>query len=274
MPARCGGGRWRRASAWRRRRSRRTSDLAVRIGQRRRPLHRVVAVVGFVLERVPLALRGVAPADVLDDDDVAAGGALHPEAAVTVLVVGRALQQHGVAARPPSAGRCQRAASRRRASSRARCVSKTTAMAPPAPGMEGESSRHSSEMPATVRDRCMTRSSTGEGSAAYRESTPAPGTPRAFTASIAIHGSRSCQRRRGWRLRWPQRGVVPEVAVILRRPGEFYGGPTTRGFAPRDFGGVLVLIQTVTLGIRTDSPSHPSAHRAAPGAGSEQSFCS
>ena len=51
------------------------ADLAVGIGQRGRPLHRVVAVIRFVLEGVPLAVGGVAAADVLNDDDVAASGA-------------------------------------------------------------------------------------------------------------------------------------------------------------------------------------------------------
>jgi hypothetical protein len=71
-------------------------DLAIRVRQRARPLHRVVPVVGLVLERVPLALGRVAPAHVLDDDHVAARGGAKSELAVAVLVVGRPLQQHRV----------------------------------------------------------------------------------------------------------------------------------------------------------------------------------
>ena len=69
-------------------------------GKRRGPLHRVVAIVRLVLERVPLAFGRVAAAHVLDDDDVSAGGGLQSESGVAVLVVGRALEEHGKACRP------------------------------------------------------------------------------------------------------------------------------------------------------------------------------
>ena len=70
---------------------------AVRMRQGGGPLHRVVPVTRLVLERVPLAFGGVAAPDILDDDDVSAGGCLQPESVLPVLVVGRALEEHGEA---------------------------------------------------------------------------------------------------------------------------------------------------------------------------------
>ena len=66
--------------------------------QGRRPLDRVVPVVRLVPEGVPLALGGVATADILNDDDVSPGGCFQPESVISVLVVRRALQEHGKAA--------------------------------------------------------------------------------------------------------------------------------------------------------------------------------
>src|SRR4030095_4688976 len=54
-----------------------------------------VAVVRLVRERVPLAFRPIAAAHVLDDDDVAARGGFQAEALPAVLVVRRALEEHG-----------------------------------------------------------------------------------------------------------------------------------------------------------------------------------
>jgi hypothetical protein len=76
-------------------------DPAVGAWEARRPLHGVVAVLRFVNERVPLALRAEAAAAVLDDDDPAlsrppgrmrvAGAGLRRR-----LVVRLAHEQHGV----------------------------------------------------------------------------------------------------------------------------------------------------------------------------------
>ncbi len=79
------------------------ADLAVRVGQGRCPLHRVVPVVRLVLERVPLALGRVPPAHVLDDDDVAARRGHHAESVAAVLVVRRALEKDGERAVGPGA---------------------------------------------------------------------------------------------------------------------------------------------------------------------------
>ena len=43
-------------------------DLPVRIRKRSRPLHRVVTVLRFVLERIPFSLRCVSPPNVLCDE--------------------------------------------------------------------------------------------------------------------------------------------------------------------------------------------------------------
>ena len=69
-------------------------DFAIGIRQRRRPLDRVITVVGFVLERVPLAFGGVAAAHVLKNDHKAARSALQAEIHAIVFVIRRALQQH------------------------------------------------------------------------------------------------------------------------------------------------------------------------------------
>ncbi len=69
------------------------ANFAVRMRQRRGPLHRVVAVVHLVLEGVPLALGGVAAAHILDHDHEAARDSLAREVGAAVLVVGCALEQ-------------------------------------------------------------------------------------------------------------------------------------------------------------------------------------
>ena len=71
------------------------SNLAIGIRQRRGPLYRVVAVIGFVFEGVPLAFGRIAAANVLKDDDESACCRTNAEVHAVVLVVRRALQQHG-----------------------------------------------------------------------------------------------------------------------------------------------------------------------------------
>src|SRR6266516_5553018 len=70
--------------------------LAVGIGQRGRPLHSVIAVVRFMLEWIPFAVRCVASTNVLNDYDIAAGCSLHTEAdrVRADLVVWSALQKN------------------------------------------------------------------------------------------------------------------------------------------------------------------------------------
>ena len=72
------------------------ADFAVGVGKRGGPLDGVVAVVGLVLEGIPLALGGVAAADVLHDDEVSAGGGGAAEFGGVVLVIGRALEEDGI----------------------------------------------------------------------------------------------------------------------------------------------------------------------------------
>ena len=71
------------------------ADFAVRIGQCRGPLDGVVAVVSFIFEGIPFAFGGVSAADVLSDDDVAAGGGFQAKIHFAGFVIGRAHQQHG-----------------------------------------------------------------------------------------------------------------------------------------------------------------------------------
>ena len=71
------------------------ADFAVGVGERGGPFDGVVAVVGLVLEGIPLALRGVAAADILDDDEVATQGGATAEFNAVVFVVGRALEECG-----------------------------------------------------------------------------------------------------------------------------------------------------------------------------------
>ena len=60
------------------------------------PLDGVVAVVGLVLEGIPLAFGGVAAADVLHYDEIATRGGGEAEGSGIVLVVGRALKKRGI----------------------------------------------------------------------------------------------------------------------------------------------------------------------------------
>ena len=46
------------------------ADLAAAPGERGGPLHAVIPVDGLMDERIILALRGIAPTRILDDDDV------------------------------------------------------------------------------------------------------------------------------------------------------------------------------------------------------------
>src|SRR5436189_2118912 len=71
------------------------SDAAIGVWQRSGPFDCVVAIIRFVLERVPLAFRGVATAHILKDDDITAGGGLQPKRYAIVFVVRSALQQNG-----------------------------------------------------------------------------------------------------------------------------------------------------------------------------------
>ena len=71
------------------------SDLAVRIGQGCGPLNRIVAVIRFMFEGVPLAVGGVTATHILNDDDVSSGRRLEAKSHSSALVVRRALQQHG-----------------------------------------------------------------------------------------------------------------------------------------------------------------------------------
>src|SRR5580700_1954633 len=68
-------------------------DLAIRKGESRGPLYRVVAIVRFVLERVPFALRRVAAPDILNDGHIALRGSQFAEFGAAILVVRRPLQQ-------------------------------------------------------------------------------------------------------------------------------------------------------------------------------------
>ena len=70
------------------------ADLAVRIGQGRRPLHGIVAVPPLAAERVELALRVVPPARVLEHDHVTVRREQDPRPGLRA-VVGRALEQDG-----------------------------------------------------------------------------------------------------------------------------------------------------------------------------------
>ena len=86
------------------------ADFAVGVGEGGGPLDGVVAVVGFVLEGVPLALGGVAAAHVLHHDHEAAPRRRDGEIGAVVLVVGRALQEDRILAVAGGAGRCRRGA--------------------------------------------------------------------------------------------------------------------------------------------------------------------
>src|SRR5580704_3233077 len=69
---------------------------AIGIRQRRRPFDSVVAVVRFVQEGIPFAVRGVASANILVDHDVAAGGSLMAkiDAVVAMLIVRSSLEKN------------------------------------------------------------------------------------------------------------------------------------------------------------------------------------
>ena len=70
------------------------SDSSIGIRQRGSPLYRVITVIRFVLENVPLTFGGVSPAHVLENDNVPSSGRLQAEADAVVLVVRCALQQN------------------------------------------------------------------------------------------------------------------------------------------------------------------------------------
>jgi hypothetical protein len=83
------------------------AHLAVGVGQSGGPLHRVVAIVGLVLEGVPLALGGVPTAHILHHHHVAARNRLPGKVRGAILVIGRSLQKHGevsLAGRPVDVG--------------------------------------------------------------------------------------------------------------------------------------------------------------------------
>ena len=82
--------------------------LPLELGQRGGPFDGVVAVVGLVLEGIPLALGGVAAADILHDDEIATSGGGAAEVGGVVFVVGRALEEHGEFGRRRRGGRCRR----------------------------------------------------------------------------------------------------------------------------------------------------------------------
>src|SRR6478752_4635059 len=79
-------------------RSTKHADFAVGIGKRGGPLYGVVAIVGLVLEGIPLALGGVAATDVLHNDKVATGGGRAAEVGFIVFVVRGALKKRRVLA--------------------------------------------------------------------------------------------------------------------------------------------------------------------------------
>ena len=91
------------------------ADFAVRIRQRRRPFHGVVTIVRFVLERVPLSVRGVAAADVLNDDDVSRRRSLEGRKPLRRSCCKECAAAEPETARLPSAGKCPREELRRRA---------------------------------------------------------------------------------------------------------------------------------------------------------------
>ncbi len=66
--------------------------LAVGVRQSRSPFDRIVAIVRFVLEGIPLPIGAIATTNVLDDDDVAPSCGLETEASGLALVVRSALQ--------------------------------------------------------------------------------------------------------------------------------------------------------------------------------------
>ena len=70
------------------------SDLAIRIRKRRGPFHRVVTILRFELEGIPIAFRGVAAADILRDHHVTSRRGLQAELHVAFFVIRRAHQQH------------------------------------------------------------------------------------------------------------------------------------------------------------------------------------
>ncbi len=76
-------------------RSAKHSYLAIGIGQGGRPLHRVVAIIGFVFEGVPLAFRGIATANILKDDHKSARCSPNPKDQTVAFVIWCALQQDG-----------------------------------------------------------------------------------------------------------------------------------------------------------------------------------
>src|SRR6476660_8163290 len=63
------------------------SDLAIRIRKSGGPLDRVVSVVRFVFECVPLAFGGVAATNVFDNHDESTRGTLQAEISLVVFVV-------------------------------------------------------------------------------------------------------------------------------------------------------------------------------------------
>ena len=67
-------------------------DFAVRVGKRRRPLHGVVAVVGFVQEWVPFAFGSIAAANILNEDHIPARGGFQAEPGSAVFVIGGPLE--------------------------------------------------------------------------------------------------------------------------------------------------------------------------------------
>ena len=71
------------------------ADFAVGGWQRGGPFDGVETVFSFVLEGIPLALGGIAAADILNDDEVSACGGAAAEFSTVVLVVGGALKERG-----------------------------------------------------------------------------------------------------------------------------------------------------------------------------------
>src|SRR6185295_7061035 len=70
------------------------ADFAVRVGKRRRPFDRIVAIEALVFEWIEITIRCVAPARVLDDHHISASRRAISEIRRAGLVVRRALEQY------------------------------------------------------------------------------------------------------------------------------------------------------------------------------------
>ena len=82
--------------------------FAVRVRQRRRPLHGIVTIVRFVLERIPVTIRGVAAADVLNDDNISRRRSLEGRKPLRRSCCTECAAKEPETGRLPSAGKCLR----------------------------------------------------------------------------------------------------------------------------------------------------------------------